>query len=80
MSAAQNGESQELVRAIGRWSLAALAINSVLGSVVFGLPATFAGLLVSYSTIGVLIASLAMGIIMACFAEVASRFSAAGGP
>ena len=80
MRAAQNGESEELVRVIGRWSLAALAINSVLGSGVFGLPATVAGLLGSHSTVGVLIASLAMGIIMACFAEVASRFSAAGGP
>jgi APA family basic amino acid/polyamine antiporter len=69
-----------LVRAIGRWSLAALAVNSVIGSGIFGLPATVAGLLGKRSVVGVLIAGAAMGVIMACFAEVASQFSGAGGP
>jgi amino acid transporter len=69
-----------LVRAIGRWSLAALAINSVIGSGVFGLPAIVANLLGRYSSLAALIAAAAIGIIMACFAEVSSRFSEAGGP
>jgi len=69
-----------LVRAIGRWSLAALAVNSVIGSGIFGLPATVAGLLGRRSVLAVLIAGAAMGVIMACFAEVASQFSEAGGP
>jgi len=69
-----------LVRAIGRWSLAALAVNSIIGSGIFGLPATVAGLLGKRSIVAVLIAGAAMGIIMACFAEVASQFSEAGGP
>jgi len=69
-----------LVRAIGRWSLAALAVNSVIGSGIFGLPATVAGLLGKRSVLAVLIAGAAMGVIMACFAEVASQFSEAGGP
>jgi len=69
-----------LVRAIGRWSLAALAVNSIIGSGIFGLPATVAGLLGKRSVIAVLIAGAAMGVIMACFAEVASQFSEAGGP
>ncbi len=69
-----------LVRAIGRWSLAALTVNSVIGSAVFGLPATVAGLLGKQSTEAVIIAGIAVGIIMACFAEVASQFSEAGGP
>lgn len=69
-----------LVRAIGRWSLAALTVNSVIGSGIFGLPATVAGLLGGQSTWAVLIAGAAVGIIMACFAEVASQFSEAGGP
>src|SRR6266849_5029454 len=30
--------SRQLVRAIGRWSLAALVVNSIIGSGVFGLP------------------------------------------
>jgi basic amino acid/polyamine antiporter, APA family len=69
-----------LVRALGRWSLAALAVNSVIGSGIFGLPSTVAGYLGKRSTVAVLIAGAAMGIIMACFAEVASQFSEAGGP
>jgi len=69
-----------LVRAIGRWSLAALAVNSIIGSGIFGLPATVAGLLGKRSVVAVLIAGAAMGVIMACFAEVASQFSEAGGP
>ena len=69
-----------LVRAIGRWSLAALAVNSIIGSGIFGLPATVAGLLGRRSVLAVLIAGAAMGVIMACFAEVASQFSEAGGP
>src|SRR6202158_488639 len=69
-----------LVRGIGRWSLAALAVNSVIGSGIFGLPATVAGLLGKRSVVAVLIAGAAMGVIMACFAEVASQFSEAGGP
>jgi APA family basic amino acid/polyamine antiporter len=69
-----------LVRAIGRWSLAALAVNSIIGSGIFGLPATVAALLGKRSVVAVLIAGAAMGVIMACFAEVASQFSEAGGP
>ncbi|MFY9646273.1 MAG: amino acid permease, partial [Terriglobales bacterium] len=69
-----------LVRAIGRWSLAALVINSIIGSGIFGLPATVAGLLGKRSVLAVLIAGAAMGVIMACYAEVASQFSEAGGP
>ena len=69
-----------LVRAIGRWSLAALAVNSVIGSGIFGLPSTVAGYLGKRSTVAVLVAGAAMAVIMACFAEVASQFSEAGGP
>ncbi|MBZ5627623.1 MAG: APC family permease [Acidobacteriia bacterium] len=81
MSTGQSGRAQTgLLRAIGRWSLVALTINSVIGSGVFGLPSTYAALLGAYSTVAVLIGGVAMGIIMACFAEVASQFSEAGGP
>jgi amino acid transporter len=69
-----------LIRAIGRWSLVALVVNSVLGSGVFGLPSTVAGLLGNYSPYAVLAAGAGMGVIMGCFAEVASRFQQAGGP
>jgi basic amino acid/polyamine antiporter, APA family len=69
-----------LVRAIGRWSMAALVINSIIGSGIFGLPSDLASLLGNASPYAVLIAGGAMGVIMACFAEVASRFTQTGGP
>jgi len=69
-----------LVRAIGRWSLAALVVNSIIGSGVFGLPSTLARLLGRDSPLAVLLAGAAVGVIIACFAEVASRFSEGGGP
>jgi len=81
MSSTQSGPRQtSLVRAIGRWSLAALMVNSIIGSGIFGLPATVAGLLGKRSVVAVLMAGAAIGVIMACYAEVASQFSEAGGP
>ncbi len=69
-----------LVRAIGRWSLAALVVNSIIGSGVFGLPSVVAGLVGSVSPLAVLLAGATIAVIMACFAEVASQFTQAGGP
>jgi APA family basic amino acid/polyamine antiporter len=71
---------QQLLRAIGRWSLLALAINSIIGSGIFGLPSAVAALIGKASPIAVLIAGAAMGLIMGCYAEVASYFQDAGGP
>jgi APA family basic amino acid/polyamine antiporter len=68
------------VRAIGRWSLVGLVVNSIIGSGVFGLPSVLAGLLGAASPWAVLLAGAAVGIIIACFAEVASQFTQAGGP
>jgi basic amino acid/polyamine antiporter, APA family len=72
--------NHQLIRAIGRWSLVALVVNSIVGSGVFGLPSTVAGLIGNYSPYAVLAAGAGMSIIIACFAEVASRFQQAGGP
>jgi len=76
----ENQESPRLIRAMGRWTLTALVINSIIGSGVFGLPSVIAGLTGSLSPWTVLLAGAAIAIIMACFAEVASQFSQAGGP
>ena len=73
-------ERTGLVRAIGRWSLAALVVNSIIGSGIFALPADVARLIGRASPGAVLLAGAAAGVIMACFAEVASQFSQAGGP
>src|ERR1700690_1831981 len=75
-----NPPRQELIRAIGRWSLVALVVNSIIGSGVFGLPSTVAGLIGNYSPYAMIAAGLGMSVIMGCFAEVASRFQQAGGP
>jgi APA family basic amino acid/polyamine antiporter len=72
--------SEGLVRAIGRWNLAALTVNCIIGSGVFGLPSVLAGLLGRASVLAVVLVAGAMGIIMACFAEVSSRFAQTGGP
>jgi len=75
------GTSREgLVRVIGRWSLTALIVNCIIGSGVFGLPSVLAGLLGRASIVAVVLAAIAMGVIMACFAEVSSRFAETGGP
>lgn len=69
-----------LVRVMGRWSVAALMVNSIIGSGIFGLPSVVAGLVGKASPWAVLLAAGAIGVIMACFAEVASQFTHAGGP
>ncbi|HKN34433.1 MAG TPA: APC family permease [Terriglobales bacterium] len=72
--------STALVRAIGRWSMVALVVNSIIGSGIFGLPSQLAGLVGKYSPLAVLLAGAVIGVIMCCFAEVASYFTEAGGP
>jgi basic amino acid/polyamine antiporter, APA family len=71
---------KRLVRAIGRWSLVALVVNSVIGSGVFGLPSAVVALIGNISPVAVLAAGAGMGVIFGCFAEVASHFHQAGGP
>jgi basic amino acid/polyamine antiporter, APA family len=72
--------SQGLVRTIGRWSLAALMVNTMIGASIFGLPALIAARLGRWSPAGFLIAFAAMAVIAACMAEVASQFKITGGP
>lgn len=69
-----------LIRGIGRWSLVALVINSIIGSGIFGLPAPVAALLGNRSPLAVLVAGVAVGVVIACYAEVSSYFTDAGGP
>lgn len=72
--------NEGLVRAIGRWSMAALVVNCIIGSGVFGLPSILSSLLGHASVFAVLVAAAAMAVIMACFSEVSSRFAQTGGP
>ena len=69
-----------LVRSIGRWSLAALMVNSIVGSGIFGLPTLISRQIGSAAPLAWIAAAGFSGIVMGCFAEVASRFTEAGGP
>jgi amino acid transporter len=72
--------SSGLVRTIGRWSLVALIINTMIGASIFGLPALIAARLGRWSPLGFLAAFAGIAVIAACMAEVASQFREAGGP
>jgi APA family basic amino acid/polyamine antiporter len=69
-----------LVRTIGRWSLAALMVNTMIGASMAGLPSLIAARLGRYSPAAYLIAAGGIGVVAACLAEVASQFREAGGP
>lgn len=72
-------ESPGLVRALGRWTLAGLVFNVMLGGSIFGLPGNIAALLGSLSPIAYFLAGLGIAVIIVCFAEVASYFHSSGG-
>jgi basic amino acid/polyamine antiporter, APA family len=73
-------QDRGLVRTIGRWSLAALMLNTMIGSSIFGLPSLIAAHLGKLSPAGYLAAFAGVAVIAACLAEVASQFQEAGGP
>lgn len=55
-------------------------INSVIGSGIFGLPSLISRQLGAAGPVAWVAAGVFSGIVMGCFAEVASRFTASGGP
>jgi amino acid transporter len=79
MQAPPQSSQPELVRAIGRWSMVALVVNSIVGSGVFGLPAPIAGFVGRASPFVVLLSAAGMAVVIACYAEVASQFTETGG-
>ena len=68
-----------LVRVMGRWTVTALVINAILGSSIFGLPSVIARSLGPASAGAWVIGAVGNAVIIVCFAEVASRFTQAGG-
>ena len=67
------------VRVLGRWTMTALMVNTVIGSGIFGLPSELTRLLGRASPVAMLIGALGMAIPILCIAEVASQFPEAGG-
>ncbi len=72
-------EGPALRRAVPRWQIVGLALNDVLGSGVYLLPAAAAALLGPASLWAVAIAGGAVLLIVLCFAEASSRFEEPGG-
>jgi len=69
-----------LVRGIGRGSMVALFINSVIGAGIFGLPSRVHELLGPWALLAYIVCALLVLLVVLCFAEVGSRFEATGGP
>jgi basic amino acid/polyamine antiporter, APA family len=72
-------ERPVLVRAVSRWQLVGLSINDVIGSGVYLLPAAAAAVLGPTSVWAVVLAAVAVGLLVLCFAEAASYFDEPGG-
>ncbi len=68
-----------LIRAVSRWQIVGLAVNDVIGSGVFLLPAAAAALLGGASIFAVVLAGCAVGLLVLCFAEAAGYFDEPGG-
>jgi len=68
-----------LVRTIGRWSLTALMVNSIVGVSIFKLPADLARNLGGWSPLSCVAAGAGILVIAACIAEVSSRYEETGG-
>jgi len=72
--------SPRLLRVVGLVGLTAIALNGVVGSGIFVLPATVYGLVGAASPAAYLLAAVLMALVVACFAEAGSRFQETGGP
>ena len=70
----------DLVRSMRRWDLVAVVVNGVIGAGIFGLPSKIYALVGSYSLLAFCACAACVLLIVYSFAEVASRFSATGGP
>lgn len=74
-----NRDPPTLLRAVTRWQLLGLAINDVIGSGIYLLPAAAAALLGPASLWAVGLAGLAAALLVLCFAQAASFFDQPGG-
>jgi APA family basic amino acid/polyamine antiporter len=73
-------KQSELVRAVGPFGLTAIAVNGVIGSGMFVMPATVAALLGRGSPTAYVVAAAAAILIALSFAEAGSYYDRAGGP
>ena len=76
---APDSDVSGLLRAVSRWQLVGLAINDVVGSGIYLLPAAAAALLGGASVWAIVLAGLAAALLVLCFAEASSYFDQPGG-
>ena len=69
-----------LARVIGRWGLAAGIVNVTVGGGIFRLPSGVAAEVGAGAPLAYLACTIAMGLIVLCFADAGSRVSMTGGP
>lgn len=70
---------EKLVRGISRWDLTAIAVNTIIGTGIFILPAGVMDKIGGYSLLAFVACAVIVAFIVLCFAEVSSRFQATGG-
>ena len=69
-----------LLRAFGTWGLAASIVNVTIGGGIFRLPSGVAASLGAAAPLAYVVCTVAMGLIVLCFADAGSRVSMTGGP
>ena len=74
------GADARLARVIGTWGLAAGIVNVTIGGGIFRLPAGVAESLGAAAPLAYIACTVAMGLIVLCFADAGSRVAMTGGP
>lgn len=67
-------------RDVGIWGASFLALNGMIGAAIFGLPGKLDAAVGGFAPWLLLIAGLGVMLIALCYADLASRFDASGGP
>jgi amino acid transporter len=76
----QESSQPTLVRALGPFDLAAIAVNTIIGSAIFVLPATAAAQVGPWAPLSFLVCAGIILLLVLNFAAAASRFADTGGP
>jgi amino acid transporter len=71
-------QNTKFFRALGRWDLVFITVNSTVGAGIFGLPGKVYALLGPYSVFTCIAGGLLMGLVAACYAEAGSRYQGTG--
>ncbi|MDB4883914.1 MAG: amino acid permease [Gemmatimonadetes bacterium] len=79
-AATEAAPDRKLARVIGTWGLAAGIVNVTIGGGIFRLPAGVAAAVGPAAPLAYLACTVAMGLIVICFADAGSRVSMTGGP